>query len=444
MKLAILLAVAALTAAPAFAAEKSRKSSTPARRAFTLGSAVSLALKQNPDILKAIHEIERTRGQIIEVRAQALPQLVNTGTYNQQDPRLLEVQGGTLDSTGGGTRFVQDKSWQIAFEVRQLVYSGGQVKAAVKVARLAEDTSYHILRETVNQVIATVRTQFFTVLLNRELITVAEESIQLLSDQLQDQQNRFSAGTVPRFNVLQAEVALANARPDLIRAKNNYLIARLQLARILGLDAKSPIDVTGSLQANPRDLSLSSALATARKRRALLKAQDNTVQSEHQNITIAAAGYKPRLSVDAGYELKNSRLSDSLSDEANGWYVGVTGTWNIFDGLATKGRVDQANARLASAKVSYADSVRQGGRAGRRGAPPRQGTPRSRSRHAARCVERRSRAHPGSHHAEAGARQLPHCDRRVRPRHRCRNHLRYRIRRPAGQSFQDIPAPRKG
>ena len=43
----------------------------------------------------------------------------------------------------------------------------------------------------------------------------------------------------------------------------------------------------------------------------------------------------------------------------NGWYLGVTGTWNIFDGFQTKGRVDQAKARLASANVNFADTVQQ-------------------------------------------------------------------------------------
>ena len=60
--------------------------------------------------------------------------------------------------------------------------------------------------------------------------------MQLLESQLKDQQNRFEAGTVPRFNVLQAEVALYNQIPLLITAQNNYRISKMHLARPLGLD----------------------------------------------------------------------------------------------------------------------------------------------------------------------------------------------------------------
>ena len=343
--------------------ESAGKEKAPAEEkhgSVTLDTAVSLALKQNPDILKAIHEIERTRGQVIQVRAQALPNLQAAGSYSQYAPELIGSGGGGL-SAGSSTvaTAAQDKSWRITFQVQQILYSGGKVKAAVKIAELTQDTSLQLLRETVNTVVANVRTQFYTALLNRELITVAEESIHLLSDQLRDQQNRFDAGTVPRFNVLQAEVELANARPDLIRAKNNFHIARLQLAKTLGIDTDEAPAVTGALRMIPREVNLSRALNAARKNRAILKAQENTVASSEQQITVAKAGYKPSLSADVGYELVNSRNTSDLSKVTHGWYLGVNGTWAIFDGFQTKGSVDQAKASLASAKVGLADSLQQ-------------------------------------------------------------------------------------
>jgi outer membrane protein len=347
---------------------------------LTLDSAVSIALRQNPDLLRALKEIERTRGQVIEVRAQALPQVGLNANYFQQDKDLLELSGGGsssssfTDSTGNtvsiGNGFDSssrggDKSWRIAIEARQLLYSGGQVAAALKIAKFTEDQSYYLLRDTVDRVIATVRTQFYRVLLNRRLITVAEESISLLGDQLKDQQNRLEAGTVPRFNVLQAEVALANSQPDLIRARNNYLVAQLELSRTLGLEAsksatgKPTFTAVGDLQARDRKIALQNALSAARARRPFLKAQQQNIFTEEQQITVAKAGLKPRLEANGGYEMRNSRLTDDLSKETNGWFFGVTGDWAIFDGFATKGRVMQAQARLATARITYADSVLQ-------------------------------------------------------------------------------------
>ena len=102
-----------------------------------------------------------------------------------------------------------------------------------------------------------MRQQFYQVLLNRALIGVQEESVSLLQSQLQDQQNRFEAGTVPRFNVLQAQVALSNQYPQLITARNNYRISQLQLAKTLGLDFdprrgdSAPLEAVGELILRP-------------------------------------------------------------------------------------------------------------------------------------------------------------------------------------------------
>src|SRR5215210_4011631 len=63
-------------------------------RDITLDDAVEIGLRQNPEILRALQEIQRTRGLIIEVRAAALPRVAVATTYNQQDPRLLESGGG--------------------------------------------------------------------------------------------------------------------------------------------------------------------------------------------------------------------------------------------------------------------------------------------------------------------------------------------------------------
>jgi len=386
---------------------------------LTIDRAVQVALTQNPQILKALQEIERTRGQVIEIRAQALPHVALTASYNQLDRRLIESggtaqarasnqfndelraalqpdtgtngngQNGTggngtgqnngnvptinsdqlanlLQDQGGGNDNgfgVNNKSWRVAVEVRQVLYAGGQVRAALKIAKFTEDSSYWSLRDVVDQIISGTRTQFYAALLNRALIKVQEESIQLLTDQLRDQQNRFDAGTVPRFNVLRAEVELANARPELIRANNNYLIALLQLAKTLGLGAtpsgKPAFYPVGTLDVGRRPLGLHNALELAKERRPFLKVQRQSILIETEQIKIALAGYKPHLDVNGGYEMRNSRLFNDLLDTVNGWFFGFNGSWDVFDGLETYGRTKQARARLASAKINYDDSVQQ-------------------------------------------------------------------------------------
>jgi outer membrane protein TolC len=356
---------------------------------LTLDEAVRIAVRQNPNVLKQIAEIERTRGLIIEATAQALPHLVLNSSYEQQDKRLIEDQnfGQTqkvpdiliplgpgpnaqtfnladlFNAQSGQDTKSPDKTWQVSFEVQQLIYSGGQVIAAIHAAKFTEDSAYWQLRDIIDQVIATTRTQFYTVLTNRSLITVAEETVKLQQDLLKDQTNRFEAGTVPRFNVLRAEVELANVIPTLIRAKNDYLISEINLAKTLGLDpgpsGRPTFTPVGALSVIDQPLSLVDALNIAKARRPFLKVQRQQIKIQAENIKIALAGYQPTIDGHAGYLFRNSRLTDDIEDVVDGWFFGFTGTWNIFDGGATYGRVKQARAQLESAKVTYDDSVQQ-------------------------------------------------------------------------------------
>lgn len=388
-----------LTLPPIIGAAEFQHGTRPIKReihgALTLDEAVALALRQNPDLLKQLAELERTRGLLIEARAQALPHLSLQATYDQQDPRLVEQF--EFDSSGSGEtpeilipagpspgpgqpaptidigelfstsqrddRTSPDKTWQIRLEARQVIYAGGQVRAGIAIAKFTEDSAYYQLRNFIDQVIAKTRTQFYTVLTNRSLITVQEESVKLQTDLLTDQRNRFEAGTVPRFNVLRAEVELANTQPLLIRARNDYVIALIELARILGLDpgpgGRPAFHCVGELTVTPRPFDIIQALELGKARRPFLKVQRQQIKIQAEQIKIALAGYHPQINGTAGLMVRNSRLTDDVQETVDGWFFGFTGSWNIFDSFETHGRVKQARAALEAARISYSDAVLQ-------------------------------------------------------------------------------------
>jgi outer membrane protein len=238
------------------------------------------------------------------------------------------------------------------------------VGSAIKIAKFARDSSFYQLRDTVDRVIEEVRTEFYRVLLNKALIEVELETTELLRQELRDQQNRFEAGTVPRFNVLRAEVELANAQPALISARNNYRIAQYQLMKTLGLAyvpglTSAPLELVGELPYVPRKVDLSAAVAQALASRPFLAVQRATILSEEQQVRVARGGYLPTVSLVSGYDARNETGARSTSDAQDSWYAGVEGQWRIFDGFETRGKVKQALARLETARINYEDSVRQ-------------------------------------------------------------------------------------
>jgi outer membrane protein len=218
----------------------------------------------------------------------------------------------------------------------------------------------------VEDTLLATRVAYYDVLVAEQQITVNEASVNLLTREQEDQQRRFDAGTVPKFNVLRAEVAVANARPPLINARNQYRIAKNNLSNLLGYNLPRdvwediPLNLTDKLDANPYDVQLPMAIAQALERRTELQALQKTEGLQHENVINARAGYKPTIQAFAGWDWNSSQFSGAGSKmEYDGWVIGGRLNWNIFDGMLTYGKVVEAKAQLAHAKADVEDRARQ-------------------------------------------------------------------------------------
>src|SRR5438477_4602962 len=360
----IVLGVVFLLAAQANGGEQTAETRTTAARRFMLNEAILTALQQNPDILRARQEIERTKGLFIEMRAAAMPQIIETGQFQDLDPHITNI-GGVREQVG--TSFVNqigaERTYTLQIAANQVIFSGGRVPGQISSASFQRDSSYYAFRNAIDQVVATVRQQFYLVLLDRALIGVQEESVRLLQSQLQDQQNRFEAGTVPRFNVLQAQGALPNPLPQLITARNNYRISQLQLAKTLGLDFdprrgdQAPLEAVGELLYIPREMPITQAIALAKENRPFIKQQKAVVLSNNSQVGVARSGYYPQINASDGEEFRSSPLTDNNRAARSGYIFGATGSWAIWDWGATYGRVEQARAILEESKATLDDDV---------------------------------------------------------------------------------------
>src|SRR5207253_1718141 len=163
---------------------------------FTLDQAILTALQRNPDILRAEQEIKRTKGVIIQIRAQALPHITPSGRFEWTDPNLIgaRILGGTSGTsttpatatTAGAASIVNspasqvgdpqamasptpkptvtntqlsDVSYSISVLGTQLVFNG-TTWPSIRGTFFQRDSAYFAFRNTLDQVISIVKTQF--------------------------------------------------------------------------------------------------------------------------------------------------------------------------------------------------------------------------------------------------------------------------------------------
>ncbi len=317
--------------------------------ALDLPYSLGFALDNNFTIRQAKERIKQQEGIVLEVRSAQIPNVSAAAGYSRNAD---EISGNGLDH-----------NWSVNITARQVLFSGGGVAASVKSQQLALEAAGLTLRAVINDVLLEVRTRFYTVLVNRERIKVQEQNIELLQRQLKDVKNRYDAGTVSNFEVLRAEVALANAQPALITARNDHRLAIEELRQSLGFVNTSDQDVAkvpefiGTLEFHPVNHDLRSALVSAREQRPDLQRLTKLAAAAEQGVTARRANYLPVVSAFGAYDWRmNSAGSSSLANARDGWTVGLQSTWDIFDGRATAGRVSQARSQLAQAKLSVAEA----------------------------------------------------------------------------------------
>jgi TolC family type I secretion outer membrane protein len=310
-----------------------------------LRTAVTYAVENNFAIRQARERIKEQEGLIVEVRARALPNVAAVGNYSRNDEEISQAVPPNY------------QDWAIAIQARQVLYAGGSVRAALDSQKVLREAALLELRGVINNALLEVRTRFYNVLLAREQIRVQEENVKLLQEQLQNARNRFEAGSVSNFEVLRAEVELANAKPQLIRARNSFRTSTDQLRQSLGFtnttreNLRRTPEFIGTLEFTPTSYDLQASLDLARTNRPDLLRFAKLAQAQERNIDFARAGYRPTLDLVGSYGLFKDNRSNDFGDSRDGWTIGVESSWAIFDGRATSGRVAQARSQYRQSEL---------------------------------------------------------------------------------------------
>ena len=330
---------------------------------LTLDQALEFALAHNVTLRKGRQDLEEAQGLAIQQRAARLPRLATTGGYQQLDEsRIEKVQ---FSAAQPATPFLNNQSWNANLVVTQPIYAGGKYNSMARSSRLTREAALALYQALVANTLLEVRTAYSDVLLAVEQIVVQEASKKLLERELETARRSLEAGTVPKFNVLRAEVELANALPPLIRARNQERIFRNTLALLLGCDipADSGVDIplrtADSLKAEPFEVSVGAALNAAWVHRPEIKAAQSASQLRHEEVLQTRADLLPSVSGIAGYGVQNRNFVRDLDRTLDGWTVGVQANWLLFDFGQTQAKVNMARAREERARLEVEDVRRR-------------------------------------------------------------------------------------
>lgn len=311
---------------------------------LTMQESVDVALRNNRALAAAQQENVKARGRIVEARSEALPELSFdiAATHTGDKPEAT---------------FGRQDNYTMSANLSQALYKGGRIRAGLRAASLFTDFSVEGVREAERGITATVRRTYLDVLLQEELTSVQGQTLELASRNLDDVRLSREAGKASKFDVIRAEVEVAQAKAALTEAESALRLGRKRFLNALSLDLDTPFELTDELSysAVMIDEEVASKLALA-NRPDLARAR-LTVEMQKEAVTAARSSVLPQIFMTGVWEGGTQSRFDFGSAGAwqEGWQVGLSASLSLFDGMQTRGKVIQDRAALEQFKLMSLD-----------------------------------------------------------------------------------------
>jgi outer membrane protein len=312
---------------------------------------MSIALASNVEARTSDLEVNAAEASRTGSRGELLPHVRAEGAIQQWNS-AFEMPFALPGTTGPAPVLtVRDAfTWTGSVSVFQPITGliGGlqRFKAdrlGVDIARLQRDAA----RRDVGFRVAE---QYLRVLEAKRLVEVANASVVALEAQRKQAASLHANGVIAKNDLLRAELALSNAKQREIQARGNVVIGRGRLANLLGLPRGETVDAapvaTGVSTEGERVSVESAELASSRRLEA--RAFDAKIDQATAKVHAARDRLLPQISAVGNY----THFEGSAFQQKNSAYVGVAGTWDVWDWGTTLSSAREAESRRDQAKLA--------------------------------------------------------------------------------------------
>jgi outer membrane protein len=217
-----------------------------------------MALRNHPLVLEATFDT---------AAAEQVARAAKSAYYPTAAGNLTGAAGGPGGNSRIGAGFLQTSRIlnreADGLQVNQLITDFGRTENLVASSRLGAQAVSQSAKQTAQDVLLSVNRAYFGVLRAQALLQVAEETVkarQILADQITTLEKNQLKSLV---DVAFAEVDLAKAKLQLVRAQNGIQAADADLANALGLAAPQPFTLVDEPLPSPPPADPTDLVATA-------------------------------------------------------------------------------------------------------------------------------------------------------------------------------------
>lgn len=316
---------------------------------LTLEECIRIALEKNLQIHSAMQGVIGADFR----RKQALTNFFPQWTMQYSATGYNSPTSVGFTTLGGTSRDVHNFNTSIT----QSLFAGGSILANYRLEKLGVDISKTDVETIKRDIILDVREGYFNILRAEKFLTVAQQQVKQFEAQLEVTKAFFDVGIVPKNDVLQAEVKLANARQALIKAENDLALAKSSFNILLRRDIDAPLKIKDILEYKPFSIGFEESVKEALRERPEIKNAELKIEQANENVKIAKGSFFPTITLSGNY-LRTSDEPSLMGDlRSERWIVQALATFTIWDWGKRAYKVGEAKVKVTQAQDSKTQLV---------------------------------------------------------------------------------------
>lgn len=309
---------------------------------FDLRDALAQAYETNPQIQKAIAELEAKNNDVTRAYSGFLPKANAELNYGRQRNAI------------GGTDFEYSKANTQNLNIVQPLFQGGETIAQIDKADYEVEVARFNLQLVEQNVLLNTVSAYTAYITAQALLDVAENNYKLLEKQLELTDARFELGELTKTDVSQAEARLAAVSAEKISAKTTLISAKAAYWEVIG---QEPENLVFPTEIPPTPKSLEKALEIGKKFNPELRATVFAQKAAEENVDINIAKILP--SANLVGSMRRDKNSGFLNGNFDSDSVLLQLSIPIFQGGAEYADIRQAKKTAQAQDFAITDLTRK-------------------------------------------------------------------------------------
>lgn len=203
---------------------------------YNLQNAVSVALENNLSLKRSQLNQLITESNLLQNRGQRLPTLSTGSSAGFRWGRSINPVTNLFQTSRIGNINLSASS-------NATIYGGGRINNSINQSLSDLEAGEYTLEAARNDISLNIINLFINVVFNREQVKIAENQLLSTNDQLDRTSKLVAAGALPYSDQLDLQAQNATNRAEVINAKNNLRISKLNLSQAMQIPFSEDFDV---------------------------------------------------------------------------------------------------------------------------------------------------------------------------------------------------------